>query len=194
MELTEKYKQEQEDTIKRNFQYRRNYISSPRFYTLAAFCEPFKAILSVGCGSYEPILIKATMAVDVSPLASFFLKRLGFSHSFLTASCDNLPLPDKSFDVAVCSEVIEHLPDLETIQKTFYELDRVAHNWVVTTPCNPIGPLNTEPTHKRAFTFAELEELISFTQAKIYKDNQFYWVVKDVTQTFWEIFNKYNKG
>ena len=191
MELTEKYKLEQEDVIRRGFEARNIYINSARFMLLKAFCEGFSTILSVGCGSYEPLIIKATHACDVSFLSLEFLRSQGWKGVFLECSCDNLPFSPLSFDVAVCSEVIEHLPDLESVGKTFLELNRVAHNWILTTPCNPLGPKNPERTHKFAFSLEQLKEFTKDLNVKIFKDDLHYYVIKKEDGTLPEIFNRY---
>ena len=178
MELTKEYLAQQEDVISRNFQFRRIYVNTTRFLLLRAFCEGYKKILSVGCGSYEPLQIGATHACDVSSLSHHLLKKQLWQGAFSVCSCDELPFPGLSFDVAVCSEVIEHLPNLEIVKKTFQELNRVALNWIVTTPCNPLGPLNTEPDHKFAFSAAQLRELSAQPFVKIYKDEIYFYVVK----------------
>jgi hypothetical protein len=157
MELTPAYLAEQRDVVSRAWYARKLYMTSARFARIRKFIEGCATVLSVGCGPYEPVVINATHACDVADNALTFLKLGGWSGEFRICSCDNLPYSYKQFDAAVCSEVIEHLPDLESVKKTFEELTRVAKRWIVTTPCNPLGPKNTEPTHKRAFT----EELLS---------------------------------
>jgi len=48
----------------------------------------------------------------------------------VVGSVDNLPLKDKSFDVVLCSEVLEHLP-FDLFQKSLMEIKRVAKKNVV---------------------------------------------------------------
>ena len=45
------------------------------------------------------------------------------------ASIENLPFPDNSFDMVVCTEVLEHLPG-SVLEKGVKELARVARHWV----------------------------------------------------------------
>ena len=177
-----------------HFKYRWMYEHTPRFQLLAGFCACFRRILSVGCAGYEPILIKATHACDVVELSHKLLTSQGWGGDFTVCSCDDLPYPAKSFDVAICSEVIEHLDNYDMVQKTFDELDRVAHNWVITTPCNPLGELNPEKTHRFAFSREQLKAFANFTKTKIYKDSIYYYVVKSENEKATEIFDRHFKA
>lgn len=193
MKLTKKYLEAQEDVIKRNFEARYICIKAPRLMMLRAFLEPYRATLEIGCGGYTAQVLGVTHACDVSPLSLKLLRGLGWKGAFAVCSCDDLPYQDKEFGCAVCSEVIEHLPDLDSVKKTFQEIDRVGQNWVVTTPCNPLGPKNPEKDHKRAFTVTELRDLTKNFNTKIFKDSIHYYVVKENEDAFTRIFNKYNK-
>ncbi len=51
----------------------------------------------------------------------------GFRLSF--ASIEKLPFPDNSFDLVVCAQVLEHLPEA-VLEKGVRELARVARRWV----------------------------------------------------------------
>ena len=178
MELTKEYIAEQEDTIKRNYDVHISWGNNPfireRYMTLREFCKGSKKILSVGSGGVEPLAIHATHACDVSPVAYELLKKNKWPGQFFISSCDNIGAANKEFDVAVCSEVIEHLPDLETVKKTFSELDRVSKKWIVTTPCVDVK----EPTHKFLFTEEQLRELTKNYKVMILKKDIHYYVWK----------------
>lgn len=191
MEIPENIKTENEAVVRLNYAYKRMYAPTARFRLLAGFCGCFQTILSVGCAGYEPVLIKATAACDVVALSEQFLREQGWQGDFFVCSCDAMPCADKSFDVSICSEVIEHLPEFEQARKTFLEMDRISRNWIITTPCNPIGPKNTEKSHKRAFTRQDLENLSCFANAKIYKDDIYFYVVKTENATASEIFDRH---
>lgn len=179
MNLSDDYIREQEDVIHRNYKYRTLYWTTERFIKLRAFCQGCKKSLSIGCGGYEPFVIQATHALDVSPIAKEYLDILDWKGVFVVGSCTDLPFKDKEFDAAVCTEVIEHLPTLWMVEQTFREIDRVAKKWIVTTPCNPLGPLNTEPTHKFAFTMEELFKFLPGVEVCINKDALYWYVIRD---------------
>ena len=164
---------ENEDVVRRSYGAREMYWNSARFRILKPFLQEFKPVLSVGSGPYEPIILNADVACDICPLTGQFLAQQGFDHLFLVAPCTNLPFKEHEFGIAVCCEVIEHLSTFEEVDKTFSELNRVAKNWVVTTPCNPYGKLNSEPSHKQFFTAYQLEKY-----GKVYKHGLHFYVVK----------------
>jgi len=53
---------------------------------------------------------------------------------FVKADARALPFPDKSFDLAFCSAVIEHVGSRQEQERLLRELSRVASKVVVTTP------------------------------------------------------------
>lgn len=71
------------------------------------------------------------VALDLSPVA------LHAVHGARTVvgSIDALPFEDRSFELVLASEVLEHLPD-PTLERTRHELARVAASWIVLTVPN----------------------------------------------------------
>jgi len=175
MELTKEYIAECEDCVYRNFKKidgdRKSERVHQRSKIIKNFCKGAKKILSVGCGPFEPIDINATHAIDVAINSRDYLREQGWKGSFYLGSCDNLastwgkvaPYGLPRFDVAVCSEVIEHLPDLDIVKKTFQEVNRVARRWIFTCP----DWIGTEPTHKRAFNEKMLKAVTSGLKVRI---------------------------
>lgn len=150
------YLAENLDVVRRNYKNRRFRKRHPQFEIVLPFISGCRKILSVGGGAVEPTVIKATHLIDIAPNAGELAGFMKWKGYFRCCSCTNIPAPAKYFDVAVCREVIEHLPTLEDVKKTLYELERVAKKWIVTTPAYPLGPRNPEKTHKR---FLDLETL-----------------------------------
>ena len=103
--------------------------------TLALIPEGTRTILDVGCGdgavtnSLQERGIKIT-GVDFSRTA---LQH--FSGSKVTGVIDALPFSDKSFELVICTEVLEHLPD-GIYQAAVAELQRVASRWIIVSTPN----------------------------------------------------------
>lgn len=165
MHLTDEYVRVQEDVIRRCTEYASHGNDPDRYGILKRFCLPYKKILSVGSAGYEPILTGSTHATDVSPVALILLKESGWKGKFKVGSCTDLPYRSKSFDCGVCTEVIEHLPSMDDVDKTFFEIDRVCKNWILTTPCKPVP----EPDHKRLFTPEQMRAYAAMYSAQAVK-------------------------
>ncbi len=191
MELTQEYIKEQKSCINENYKTHKFWEKNPRikkrYLTLKNFCKGAEKVLCVGSGGVEPLVIGATHAVDVDKMSGNLLRGQGWKGSFYVGSCDDLAShwgslgfkkgapKRKMFDVAVCSEVIEHLPDLESVKKTFQELDRVAKKWIVTTPAIKIN----DPGHKFFFSEKELKNLTAGLKVKIIKEDIYWYISND---------------
>ena len=178
MELTPEYLAENEDVIRRSTLYVMKGHDPDRYGGLVRFAQPFQSptarILSVGCSGYEPILYHATHALDVLPLAHDYLKENGWTGEFVAGSVTALPWPDKFFDCAICSEVVEHLPADEDVLDAFREIDRVAKNWLITTPASPIP----EHTHKRFWPIEAASKYAADFGANIIRVNLWWFISK----------------
>jgi SAM-dependent methyltransferase len=110
-------------------------------------------VLDVGCGSGEGLKIltahaRSAMGIDLDDR----LRRPDV-HVEIKSIAD---MPDKSFDVVVCMDVIEHVVD----DKAFVaELFRVARKAVFVTTPNYAMSRNRHPYHVREYTPAEFTHL-----------------------------------
>ena len=194
--LTPGYIKAEERVIKSNFYLRFSERNSKRLKVISDWVNGDPACLSVGSGGYEPLVCGAQDALDVSALAEDLLRSLNWTGRFKVGSCTQLPYPNDKFSKAYCSEVIEHLPSFEDVVRTFEELDRVAVDWLVTTPSRRRGCKNTDPDHKRDFDEEELRACITPKGYQIFDDGKYFYIVKergdDEATCFREIFNRYN--
>lgn len=97
-------------------------------------------IIDIGCGNglitNELSRDYQVLGVDINASKLAFVKA-----SKLQASCDQVPVDDRSFDLVFSSEMIEHL-DNELMKRTFREFDRISRKYIlITVP-------NEEPLHK----------------------------------------------
>ncbi len=103
-----------------------------------------KSILDAGCGegfvtgfiaSRDPTLSLTGMDLNQAAI-DYATRRFGKLARFQTGSVYRLPFSDNSFDLVLCSEVLEHLRDPDLAVR---ELKRVARGHVlVTVPREPL--------------------------------------------------------
>lgn len=83
--------------------------------------EPFEDLLDAGCGPGSMIAIleekmpgKHYTGMDLTPA---MIEEAGRKHlpdaEFITGDCENMPFPDDSFDVILCSNSAHHYPEIE---------------------------------------------------------------------------------
>jgi SAM-dependent methyltransferase len=100
--------------------------------------SPVEKVIEVGCGSGliygalvpEVIVNSCYVGVDTSSKMIDIARKRYPMGQFIYSDAYNLNFPNKSFDVALCFEVLGHLPE---IQKPVAELFRVAARLVIFT-------------------------------------------------------------
>ena len=172
MELTAEYIKLCDKMVLDNLENKELVVGPKRFSKRVArivkFLEehrtPESLILDIGSGAYMPMYLNTTHAIDVSAVPGHILRQSGWGGFFYVGSCDNIQFPDKSFDIAICTEVIEHLPRIEDVSNTFSEINRVAKKWILSTPRATMSGVrdvwNTEPTHVQFFTKNDVADLV----------------------------------
>lgn len=138
--------------------------------TVAMIPADVGTVIDVGCGDGRilerlPRRLKS-IGVDYSHRSVGELAGAG-----LCASSEDLPFADRSFDLALCCEVLEHLPD-GMFQRTLRELGRIARGYVLIsvpykedlrlrrTRCNECGAMFHVWGHVRRFTNRRLKGLL----------------------------------
>ena len=142
-----------------------------RYALVRQLCQ-HRTVLDVACGEGYGAAMMAENAlrvtgVDISTDAIRHA-RSSYGHranlEFIAASCDSLPFPDASFDLAVSFETIEHI---ETQQAFIAELARVLRPDGVLLLSSPNKRLYSDAHdyrnefHVRELYRSELEELLS---------------------------------
>ena len=135
--------------------------------------------LAAGDGVYLPHLAgrgKRVVAVEISRDLCDVIRSRGYQP--IMAHAWFLPFRDDAFDCVWASEIIEHLPTLDT----FSEIERVARGDIVITMPNPWSPhYKRDPTHVLRYS---LFSLARFLRHRV-RDSQwryrirglgFYWI------------------
>jgi SAM-dependent methyltransferase len=108
-------------------------------------------VLDVGCGDrpYEPLLAAAAEVVgfDVP----------GNAHADLHGSIDALPVEDGSFDVVLCLQVLEHVPDPAAAVRELRRVVRPGGRVLLST--HGIYPFHPNPDDLWRWTHSGLERL-----------------------------------
>lgn len=97
--------------------------------TIEFIPEDTNSILDIGCGDGR-IINRLTdnyacMGIDISQEALQHVKC-----KKTISSVDNIPLPDRSYDLIICCEVLEHLPFM-VFEKAINELVRVSNKYIL---------------------------------------------------------------
>jgi SAM-dependent methyltransferase len=152
--------------------------------TLAIVPEGVKLILDIGCGdgTISNFLIsdqRKIYGVDISSVAIKHFRGMG-----VISSIENLPFPNKFFDLIICAETLEHLPD-GIYEKSLNEITRVTREYIVaSTPndeylpagyvkCDACGFVYHANLHQRAYTDETYRDMFDgFNLLKLVKINK----------------------
>ncbi len=135
-----------------------------------------KQVIELGCGTgYGSSILaqagaKKVIALDISTDAITYAKK-HFPHKnvqYLVSSAEKTPLPEKSADVVVSFETIEHVPHPDTFIKEAMRLLKDSGLCIISTP-NAQTSFGDNPYHLKEFTVQELDVLLSkFTNRKYF--------------------------
>jgi SAM-dependent methyltransferase len=97
--------------------------------------QPGKALL-VGCGSHRDLTILSNcqdvFAFDLSFEA---IRKIRTSHvSLFTGDALQIPISDHTFDIVICSEVLEHIPDIRSAVRELRRVIKPGGTLVVSSP------------------------------------------------------------
>lgn len=128
-----------------------------------------ESILDVGCGQGLPMeLIRVRKKVYAVGLDGFepyidACREKGIHDEYVLGDVRKLPFDDRSFDVVLCLQVIEHLPK-EDGYAVIKELERIAKRQVIVSM--PVGEMehpavddNPLQIHRSAWTPAEFQRM-----------------------------------
>ncbi len=119
------------------------YEDTSRYYDILEvieLCSPIK-LLDIGCGSgFLAKLLKSRIpklvvdGIDISEVALKRAKEQLNEYWQVNIDQEDLPLQSKSYDTAVCIEVLEHLYDPEHALKEMYRVLQPGGHAIITVP------------------------------------------------------------
>ncbi len=138
--------------------------------TLALIPQDCSSILDVGCGDGRITNRLVSKYGRVCGLDSSEAALKHVESEKVLSGLDPLPFPDKSFDLVLCCEVLEHLP-FETYPVALKELERVSKKYIIVSVpnnqnlrragviCPQCGCVFDASRHVRYFNREKLERL-----------------------------------
>jgi 2-polyprenyl-3-methyl-5-hydroxy-6-metoxy-1,4-benzoquinol methylase len=121
----------------------------------------FNQVLELGCGT--GLLARQLLefgntvtALDISEVA---IAQLPQEIKGIVSTLPDIPLPDRSFDVVVATEILEHIDDHEDCVRQVVRVLRPGGRAYFAVPNNCLGP-EEEPEHVRKYTSETLLELL----------------------------------
>jgi len=156
--------------VRRHAQYRtldeenKHPRQQERLNKVASLIDEGVSVVDIGSNTgYMQVLLDGKLTdyqgIDCSKLAVAEAERLGRSVQYGIA--EELPLPDKSYDVAILSEVLEHVYSPHAVM---VEAARVARQTIVVSTPIPNSEWGRNwpfhPYHVRIFTQQQLESLL----------------------------------
>lgn len=140
-----------------------NFLNHCKFYRFAAQFVEGRDVADIGCGSgYGCRILHDAGAgrvcgADVSRHAIRFARaRFGEDAEFAIQEITDLRLyASRTFDVAVCSEVLEHIKEYNLEKKALAELRRITRKGGLLV----VGTPNSEMLDQHGFSFEEIDHL-----------------------------------
>ena len=138
-----------------------------------------KNIADIGCGN-GVITNVLGERYDVTGIDRSEIAMKAVKTRKVVASADNIPLPDKSFDMVFSSEMLEHLDD-PTLEGTVKEMKRLTRKYLFITVPNDENPdklsircpscyyIYNSPNHLRSFRLQNITEL--FPEFRVIKNS-----------------------
>ena len=129
-----------------------------------------KYIIDIGCGARKgPYILSGraaqVMAMDISPQAIEYCQQNWPSEkiNYLTGSATDIPVKDKTFDVAICFEVIEHVEDYLRVLEEVKRILKPQGLFIMSTPNKVVVGIDgrlSNPDHFKEFTLEELTKML----------------------------------
>lgn len=105
-------------------------------------------VLDVGAGSapYRELFLHCDYKTqDFVQLKDSQLRHGGYARIDIVSPAESIPVPDGSFDVVLCTEVLEHVPDPIAVTKEFARIVAPGGRLILTAPLG--SGIHQEPHH-----------------------------------------------
>jgi SAM-dependent methyltransferase len=98
--------------------------------------KKFNRVLDVGCGIGQGVAIMRNegieaYGIDISEKIKPFWEMGNISQFCQVACADKIPFPDDHFDLVICTEVMEHIPE-DAVRNVLNEIKRVGKKFFLT--------------------------------------------------------------
>lgn len=154
----------------------RNFLNHRKFYAFAAQFARGANVVDIGCGTgYGCALLKEAGALSVcgadasKHAIGFAQERFGDRAVFsIQGMTDMRAYADGQFDVAICSEVLEHIKEYGKENEALAEMKRITRPGGLIL----IGTPNSEIAGDHGFYFGEIKDLMQahFTEFCIFEN------------------------
>jgi SAM-dependent methyltransferase len=137
-------------------------------------------VLDIACGegygaAYLAIVARSVVGVDIDPqsIRHAGARYTGMNLSFRVGSCTDIPLADRSVDVVVSFETIEHIEQHERFLKEILRVLRPDGRLIISSPNKAVysdRDRYQNPYHVRELYFDELRDLLCswFSDVRLY--------------------------
>jgi 2-polyprenyl-3-methyl-5-hydroxy-6-metoxy-1,4-benzoquinol methylase len=150
--------------VRRRHEDRRNFLNHRKFYKFASQFANGARVVDVGCGSgYGCEILAQTGAVSVSGMdvsknaIRYAVSKFGHCADFSVQRITDMgAYADESFDVCICSEVLEHVKEYGVEQLALEEMRRITRGGGLIVLATP----NSELLGEHGFYFDELNALL----------------------------------
>ncbi|GAB4277304.1 MAG: hypothetical protein Kow0056_08630 [Coriobacteriia bacterium] len=170
-----------------------------RFVQHVVLANP-KSILEVGCGQgwltaqiAQALPSARVVGLDIRPQAIEYARSLCATAEFLVGDGAALPFNDSEFDLVVCSEVLEHVEDPQSVLD---EMDRVGRGHaILSVPHEPwfwltnlvrlryLRTLGNCPGHIHHWTASSFRRMLSERYSRVQVENASFWLIAEVYQS-----------
>lgn len=144
---------------------------------LTPFLEPNIRILDAGCGAGGNMEFMdeygTVVGIDISQEMVEYCRMIGLKVSH--GSVDNMPFQDADFDVVLCLDVLEHLPDEQPVLEELKRVVKPGGILIFSVPAFSWlwGKHDDQNNHFRRYNLYQLESILKKSKLSIERNTYF---------------------